>query len=95
MQCPRCKFDQDYYSAPKGKTLRNPAAEGRVYDDCKACNGTGEVPTVVLESIRQSLPKVYAEILLDPAMLRWSGDHYSFVTGGMYVGVELDGYLHT
>lgn len=27
--------------------------------------------------------------------LRWSGDHYSFVTNGMYVGIELDGYMHT
>ncbi len=27
--------------------------------------------------------------------LRWSLDHYSFDAMGMYVGVELDGYLHT
>lgn len=27
--------------------------------------------------------------------LRWSGDHYSFMFAGMYVGVELDGYMHT
>ena len=27
--------------------------------------------------------------------LRWSGDHYSFILGSMYVGVELDGYMHT
>lgn len=27
--------------------------------------------------------------------LRWSGDHYSFYFAGMYVGVELDGYMHT
>lgn len=27
--------------------------------------------------------------------LRWSGDHYSFNFAGMYVGVELDGYMHT
>ena len=27
--------------------------------------------------------------------LRWSGDHYSFDFAGMYVGVELDGYMHT
>lgn len=27
--------------------------------------------------------------------LCWSGDHYSFDFAGMYVGVELDGYMHT
>lgn len=27
--------------------------------------------------------------------LRWSYDHYSFNFAGMYVGVELDGYMHT
>lgn len=27
--------------------------------------------------------------------LRWSFDHYSFDYAGMYVGVELDGYMHT
>lgn len=27
--------------------------------------------------------------------LRWSMDHYSFNFAGMYVGVELDGYMHT
>lgn len=27
--------------------------------------------------------------------LRWSFGHYSFDFAGMYVGVELDGYMHT
>lgn len=27
--------------------------------------------------------------------MRWMGDHYSFTYAGMYVGVELDGYIHT
>lgn len=27
--------------------------------------------------------------------LRWNFDHYSFNFAGMYVGVELDGYMHT
>lgn len=27
--------------------------------------------------------------------LRWSGDHYSFNFAGIYVGIELDGYMHT
>ena len=29
------------------------------------------------------------------ASLRWSYDHFSFDWCGMYVGVELDGYIHT
>jgi len=27
--------------------------------------------------------------------MRWMGDHYAFNLVGMYVGVELDGYMHT
>lgn len=27
--------------------------------------------------------------------LRWNYDHYCFNFAGMYVGVELDGYMHT
>lgn len=27
--------------------------------------------------------------------LKWNGDHYYFYFAGMYVGVELDGYMHT
>lgn len=95
MQCPRCAYDQQFYKSPPGKVVRNPAALG-VWDDCQACNGTGSIPEVVLESIKNALPKQFAEIQADPKLLRWSGDHYSFMCGGMYVGVEVkDGYLHT
>ena len=97
IRCPRCKYDQETYQAPAGKVVRNPAAlsNGVMYDTCIACFGTGEVPTAVLESIKQGMPKVYETILQDPKLLRWSGDHYSIMAYGMYVGCELDGYCHT
>jgi hypothetical protein len=99
LRCPRCTYWEQFYQAPLGKEVRNPYASpelGRVYDDCRACSGTGYVPSVVLDSIKNSLPKQYDEIMADPNKLRWSGDHFSLHCGGMYVGVEVDdGYLHT
>jgi phage FluMu protein Com len=98
IRCPRCQYFDQVYDAPKGKEVRNPDAQQGlppVYDDCKACCGTGDVPAVVLESIRQALPKSYQAIVEQPSLLRWSGDHFSFMCGKMYVGVEVDGYLHT
>jgi hypothetical protein len=50
------------------------------------------VPDVVSGSIKKSFPDQAMDILKD---LRWSGDHYSFSRWGMYVGVELDGHIHT
>ena len=57
--------------------------------------------TIVLDRVAQNegkvaLQKVYDTIAADILKtLRWSGDHYSFDFAGMYVGVELDGYMHT
>lgn len=50
------------------------------------------IPDTVSESIKKSFPDQASDIL---ANLRWSYDHFSFNRWGMYVGVELDGYIHT
>lgn len=96
IRCPRCKVQATIYNAPVGKVVRNPEAglTNAVHDDCKACNGTGYIPGVVLDSITKFArdpvkAKEYAEAL------HWNYDHFGFKAGGMYVGVECDGYLHT
>lgn len=96
IRCPKCASHMRMYSAPLGKIVRNPFAigPGVVHDDCNACNGTGYVPGVVTKSVRDfARDNESADKYL--AALRWSGDHFSFNAHGMYVGVELDGYLHT
>lgn len=53
------------------------------------------VPKEVTEAIRNAFPKDAEEIL---GSLRYHGGidkMYSFVRWGMFVGVELDGYIHT
>lgn len=50
------------------------------------------VPDVVIEAIYKFSPTKFESLLRG---LRWSFDHYSFDFAGMYVGVELDGYIHT
>lgn len=50
------------------------------------------IPDVVSQSIQQAFSKQANDILKE---LRWSGDHFSFNRWGMYVGVELDGYIHS
>lgn len=97
IRCPKCKSQEALYNAPLGKVVRNPYATPGgvpVHDDCNACEGTGYVPTKVVESVVRfaRTPEKAAEIL---AALRWSYDHFSFDAHGMYVGVEVDGYLHT
>jgi len=97
IRCPKCIYNEQTYKAPLGKVVRNPGAvllNGRsVVDDCNACNGSGYIPAVVLDSIRKSFPKEAEDIIKS---LRWSGDHYSFLRWDMYVGVEVkDGYIHT
>ena len=94
IECPRCKYYSDFYNAPKGKVVRNPYASGSAYvfDNCDACSGTGNVPDVVVQAITDAFPKSCSSIL---AGLRWSTDHFSFVINGMYVGCEIDGYLHS
>ena len=67
-----------------------------MYDDCNACEGKGVIPQVVLDSVtafgeRHSRERAQEYI----AALRWCGDHYSFMCGGLYVGIEVDGHLHT
>jgi hypothetical protein len=93
INCPRCQYYADYYQAPKGKVIRTHAAGGRE-DDCSACEGKGVIPPQVIKSIERfaRTPERAQEIL---SQLRWSGDHFSFMAGNMYVGVEVDGYLHT
>lgn len=97
-RCPKCLYDNQNRNAPLGKVVRNPYAAkdlAPVHDDCNACNGTGYVPGVVVDSIvrfarndNEKAQKILSE-------LRWSMDHFSFMAGIMYVGVETDGYLHT
>ena len=100
IRCPKCSYHQEQYQAPLGKIVRNPYASKDagppVHDDCNACNGTGNIPEVVVASVtrfgERTSPEKAQEYL---SQLRWSSDHYSFMCGGMYVGVETDGYLHT
>jgi hypothetical protein len=48
---------------------------------------------VVEQSIRRRYPDRAEQILAD---LKWAGDHFYFMLGTMYVGVEKnDGYMHT
>lgn len=50
------------------------------------------IPNTVIESIKKSFSDQYTEIL---KQLKWNRDHFYFERWGMYVGVELDGYIHT
>jgi hypothetical protein len=50
------------------------------------------IPDVVSASIRERFADD-ADAILNS--LRWSGDHFAFNKWGMYVGVELDGHIHT
>lgn len=97
IRCPKCAYHYDNYHCPLGKIVRNPyAAKGSVpvHDNCNACEGTGYIPGKVIDSIiRFSRDSGRAQEYISG--LRWSGDHYSFMVGSMYVGVEVDGYLHT
>jgi hypothetical protein len=51
-----------------------------------------EIPCVVIDAITAAFPDHAVEIL---AGLKWNRDHYFFEKWGMYVGVEVDGYIHT
>lgn len=105
IQCPKCHYDASNYQAPKGKVIRNPYADlsKAIFDDCNACGGTGHVPEAVVMSIVnfamggpvQSAASLNSKVDVYLASLRWSIDHFSFYVHGMYVGVEVDGYLHT
>lgn len=94
IRCPKCLSYNRMYQAPVGKVVRNTyATSGRVYDDCNACNGSGYLPTVVVDSIVKSFPERAEKILEE---LGWGGDHFYFRLGDLYVGVEAkDGYIHT
>ncbi len=97
-RCLKCKYHEDFYAAPLGKLARNPhGSEGTapVYDKCFACDGTGYIPTVILDSILRHTRGDEKRAEEIAASLRWQGDHYSFDCAGMYVGIELDGYMHT
>lgn len=50
------------------------------------------VTDVVIAAIKKAWPDQAKDIFND---IRWSGDHFSFNRWGMYVGVELDGLIHT
>jgi hypothetical protein len=96
IRCPKCVTHEKLYNTPLGKIVRNPYADLTlaVHDTCNACDGTGYVPTAVVDSIvRFARDETRAAAYL--SALRWSMDHFSFDACGMYVGVETDGYLHT
>jgi hypothetical protein len=94
IRCKRCAHYEEFYKAPPGKVVRNPSAPGTpMFDECWACNGTGLIPQVVLDGIKQSFPNRYDEII---AKMTWNYDHYGFNIGGLYVGCEIkDGYCHS
>lgn len=94
ISCPKCLYHEHSYKAPLGKVVRNPYADltRAVYDDCNACEGSGYVPDLIIEAIRNTFPRSAQQCITG---LRWSGDHWSFNIHGMYVGVERDGYVHS
>ena len=60
---------------------------------CRACDGTGYIPIAVEGAIRNRYPDKAGIIL---STLKWGGDHFYFMLGAMYVGVEKsDGHIHT
>jgi hypothetical protein len=50
------------------------------------------IPRAVIDAIIKAWPDQAAEIL---TAMRWAGDHYFVNRWGMYVGIEVDGYIHT
>ena len=99
-RCPRCLQDERSFQAPPGKVVRNPYSITKglgpttVYDECPACEGSGEIPAKVVEAVVNyaRTPEKAKEYISN---LRWSSDHFSFAAHGTYVGVERDGYLHS
>ena len=84
--------------------LRRKPSEGWLYlpfpqfsDEVRLDERLAEV-LVVVSAVRRAFPKDAGHI---ESTLRCSTrhggetDHYSFLRGGMYVGVEPDGYIHT
>lgn len=87
--CPRCKYYSECHKMSLGKELN---MRGECVD-CHACSGTGYIPSVVMESIRNSFPDKADKILSE---LKWGGDHFYFNLHDMYIGVEVkDGYIHS
>lgn len=92
VRCPKCLYHEQSFEAPLGKVARNPYALG-MWDDCNACEGTGYIPTKIVDAVVKAFPKEAEEIV---SSLRWSSDHWSFVRWGMYIGIEpKDGYIHS
>jgi hypothetical protein len=95
IRCPRCLYHEQSYKTPLGKIVRNPHADltKAVHDDCIACDGSGYIPELILDAVRSAFPKSADEII---PTIRWSMDHWSFILGGgLYVGIERDGYVHS
>ena len=97
IKCGKCSYYHEYENAPIGKDITRPnwaeRSGKRVETDCNACNGTGNVPDVVINSIKKRYPEKAEKILSE---LKWGGDHYYFILDSLYVGCEVkDGYLHT
>lgn len=99
-RCPRCEYDRDCNAAPLGKVLNSRWIINIInaineldpkWIDCKACNGTGFIPAVVIAGIKKSFPNV-TEIAL--STLKWDMDHFYFIRLGIYTGVELSGECH-
>ena len=94
--CGKCSYYHEYENAPIGKIVTHihygPDAGKNVQSDCNACKGTGEISEVIINSIKLLYPEKAESIL---SSMKWHGDHYGFMLGTMYVGCELDGFLHT
>lgn len=84
------------HAKQKGKFWKLLPLEGQTLEDAhalvKADRYFKVIPDTVSGSIKKSFPNDAMSIL---DSLRCSGDHFSFSKWGMYVGVELDGYIHT
>ena len=50
------------------------------------------IPDIVSSAIKNAFKYDYKEIL---ESLKWGDDHFYFIRYGMYIGVELDGYIHS
>ena len=52
-------------------------------------------PEAVIQGLRKAFPASTPPVDELIKQLRWNMDHYYVNYAGMYVGIELDGYVHT
>ena len=67
------------------ETAACPACNGASRAYCDRCEGEGRVDKPAVRQFEKLLQE-----------LRWAGDHYCIPNWhGMYIGIEVDGYVHS